>query len=130
MSRWFHYGLTSSDVGDTALALQLRDAGELILAAISEVERVALLRAEEFRHTPMIGRTHGVHAEPTTFGLKLLGWVTELRRQRERLPNRIRRGRGRQALGRGRARTPTPTLGSRRSRSKHSACSARTSPPR
>ena len=85
LSRWFHYGLTSSDVVDTALALQLRDAGDLILAAIAEVERVALLRAEEFRHTPMIGRTHGVHAEPTTFGLKLLGWVTELRRQRERL---------------------------------------------
>ena len=84
-SRWFHYGLTSSDVGDTALALQLRDAGELIVAAITEVERVALRRAEEYRHTPMIGRTHGVHAEPTTFGLKLLGWVTELRRQRERL---------------------------------------------
>jgi adenylosuccinate lyase len=84
-SRWFHYGLTSSDIVDTALALQLRDAGELILAAIAEVERATLIRAEEFRHTPMIGRTHGVHAEPTTFGLKLLGWVTELRRQRERL---------------------------------------------
>ncbi len=84
-SRWFHYGLTSSDIVDTALALQLRDAGELILTAIAEVERATLVRAEEFRHTPMIGRTHGVHAEPTTFGLKLLGWVTELRRQRERL---------------------------------------------
>ncbi len=84
-SRWFHYGLTSSDIGDTALGLQMRDAGELIIEGITAVERAALTRAEEFRHTPMIGRTHGVHAEPTTFGLKLLGWVTELRRQRERL---------------------------------------------
>ena len=84
-ARWFHYGLTSSDIVDTALALQMRDAGELILAAIADVERATLARAEEFRHTPTIGRTHGVHAEPTTFGLKLLGWVTELRRQRDRL---------------------------------------------
>jgi adenylosuccinate lyase len=84
-ARWFHYGLTSSDIVDTALALQMRDAGELILAAMADVERATLARAEEFRHTPTIGRTHGVHAEPTTFGLKLLGWVTELRRQRDRL---------------------------------------------
>jgi len=84
-SRWFHYGLTSSDVVDTALALQLRDAGELLLAGVEAVEQAAAVRAEEFRHTPVIGRTHGVHAEPTTFGLKLLGWVTEMRRQRERL---------------------------------------------
>jgi adenylosuccinate lyase len=84
-ARWFHYGLTSSDIVDTALALQMRDAGELILAGIADVERATLARVEEFRHTPTIGRTHGVHAEPTTFGLKLLGWVTELRRQRDRL---------------------------------------------
>jgi adenylosuccinate lyase len=84
-ARWFHYGLTSSDVVDTALALQLRDAGELLLAGIDAVEQAAAVRAEEFRHTPIIGRTHGVHAEPTTFGLKLLGWVTEMRRQRVRL---------------------------------------------
>jgi adenylosuccinate lyase len=84
-ARWFHYGLTSSDIVDTALALQMRDAGELIVAAIADVERATLARAEEFRHTPTIGRTHGVHAEPTTFGLKLLGWATELQRQRERL---------------------------------------------
>ena len=84
-ARWFHYGLTSSDVVDTALALQLRDAGELILDGLAAVEAAAVVRAEEFRHTPTIGRTHGVHAEPTTFGLKLLGWVTELRRQRARL---------------------------------------------
>jgi adenylosuccinate lyase len=83
--RWFHYGLTSSDVVDTGLALQLRDAGELLLAGLDAVEAAAVVRAEEFRHTPIVGRTHGVHAEPTTFGLKVLGWVTELRRQRERL---------------------------------------------
>ena len=84
-ARWFHYGLTSSDVVDSALALQLRDAGELLLAAVDRAERAVLVRAEEHRHTPTIGRTHGVHAEPTTFGLKLLGWVTELRRDRDRL---------------------------------------------
>jgi adenylosuccinate lyase len=83
--RWFHFGLTSSDVVDTALALQLRDAGDLVLEALAAVEAATIARAEEFRHTPTIGRTHGVHAEPTTFGLKLLGWVTELRRQRDRL---------------------------------------------
>jgi adenylosuccinate lyase len=83
--RWFHYGLTSSDVVDTGLALQLRDAGELLLAGMDAVEAAAVVRAEEFRHTPTVGRTHGVHAEPTTFGLKVLGWVTELRRQRVRL---------------------------------------------
>jgi adenylosuccinate lyase len=84
-ARWFHYGLTSSDVVDTALALQLRDAGDLLGEEMERAERAVLARAEEHRHTPMIGRTHGVHAEPTTFGLKLLGWAVELRRQRERL---------------------------------------------
>jgi adenylosuccinate lyase len=83
--RWFHYGLTSSDVVDTALALQLRDAGELLDAGFERAERAVLARAEEHRHTPMIGRTHGVHAEPTTFGLKLLSWLMELRRQRRRV---------------------------------------------
>jgi len=84
-ARWFHYGLTSSDVVDTGLALQLRDAAELLLAGVDALEAAAVVRAEEFRHTPIVGRTHGVHAEPTTFGLKVLGWVTELRRQRVRL---------------------------------------------
>jgi adenylosuccinate lyase len=84
-ARWFHYGLTSSDVVDTALALQLRDAGRLLVAGLAAAERSLLLRAEEFRHTPMIGRTHGVHAEPTTFGLVLLGFATEMGRQRRRL---------------------------------------------
>ena len=84
-ARWFHYGLTSSDVVDTALALQLRDAGELIAQGLDALEQAIAARAEEHRHTPTIGRTHGVHAEPTTFGLKLLGWLTEIRRQRARL---------------------------------------------
>jgi adenylosuccinate lyase len=84
-ARWFHYGLTSSDVVDTALALQLRDAGRLLLDGVAAAEQAVLARAEEFRHTPMIGRTHGVHAEPTTFGLVLLGYAMELRRQRTRL---------------------------------------------
>jgi adenylosuccinate lyase len=84
-ARWFHYGLTSSDVVDTALALQLRDAGRLLLDGVAAAEQAMLVRAEEFRHTPMIGRTHGVHAEPTTFGLVLLGHAMELRRQRTRL---------------------------------------------
>jgi adenylosuccinate lyase len=84
-ARWFHYGLTTSDVDDTALALQLRDAGRLLLDGVAAAEQAVLARAEEFRHTPMIGRTHGVHAEPTTFGLVLLGYAMELRRQRTRL---------------------------------------------
>ena len=83
--RWFHYGLTSSDVVDTALALQLGDAGRILLDGIDAVDAALLARAEEHRHTPTIGRTHGVHAEPTTFGLKLLGWLMELRRGRTRL---------------------------------------------
>ena len=83
--RWFHYGLTSSDVVDTALALQLGDAGRILLDDIDAVDAALLTRAEEHRHTPTIGRTHGVHAEPTTFGLKLLGWLMELRRGRARL---------------------------------------------
>src|SRR5712691_1231961 len=83
--RWFHYGLTSSDVVDTALALQLRAAGELILEGIGRAFDAVVARAEEHRMTLMIGRTHGVHAEPTTFGLKLAGWAFELDRARTRV---------------------------------------------
>ena len=83
--RWFHYGLTSSDVVDTALALQIRDAGALILAAVERAFAVVVARAEEQRETLQIGRTHGIHAEPTTFGLKLAGWAFELDRDRARL---------------------------------------------
>src|SRR5438445_9867871 len=83
--RWFHYGLTSSDVVDTALSLQIREAGKLILAGIDGAFAAVVARAEEHRETLQIGRTHGVHAEPTTFGLKLAGWAFELARGRERV---------------------------------------------
>ena len=84
-SRWFHYGLTSSDVVDTGLALQLRDAGAQLLRGVELARATVLARALEHRATPCMGRTHGVHAEPTTFGLKLLGWVFELDRAHARL---------------------------------------------
>src|SRR2546423_15476651 len=83
--RWFHYGLTSSDVVDTALSLQVRDAGALILAGLERAFAAVVARAEEHRQTLQIGRTHGIHAEPTTFGLKLAGWAFELDRDRLRL---------------------------------------------
>ena len=83
--RWFHYGLTSSDIVDTALALQIGAAGELVLAGIDRTFDAVARRAEEHRLTLTIGRTHGVHAEPTTFGLKLAVWAFELERDRERL---------------------------------------------
>jgi len=83
--RWFHYGLTSSDVVDTALALQIRAAGRVILEGIDRAHAAVVARAEEHRLTLQMGRTHGVHAEPTTFGLKLVGWAFELERGRARV---------------------------------------------
>src|SRR5437763_16592159 len=83
--RFFHHGLTSSDVVDTALALQIREAGALLLDGLAGAFAAVAARAEEHRHTLTIGRTHGVHAEPTTFGLKLAGWAFELDRDRARL---------------------------------------------
>jgi adenylosuccinate lyase len=85
VGRWFHYGLTSSDVLDTALALQIREAGALVLAGIDEGFAAVVAQAERHRDTLMIGRTHGVHAEPTTLGLKLAGWAFELDRARARV---------------------------------------------
>jgi adenylosuccinate lyase len=79
-SRWLHYGLTSTDVVDTAQALQLKDASAILRDGLVKLAEVLKLRALEFQHTPAIGRTHGVHAEPTTFGLKLLNWYAETRR--------------------------------------------------
>jgi adenylosuccinate lyase len=79
-ARWLHFGLTSSDVVDTAQALVMRDACGLILEGLEELRRVVAKRADEHRRTPMIGRTHGVHAEPMTFGLKLALWYAELGR--------------------------------------------------
>ena len=83
--RWIHYGLTSSDVVDTALALQVAAAGRLLLARLATVERAAWELAQRHRRTPCVGRTHGVHAEPMTFGLKALVWSEELGRNRARL---------------------------------------------
>ncbi len=83
--RWFHYGLTSSDVLDTALALQIRDAGALLVDGLERALGAVVTRADEHRDTLTIGRTHGVHAEPTTFGLKLAGWAFELDRTRARV---------------------------------------------
>jgi adenylosuccinate lyase len=87
--RWFHYGLTASDVVDTALSLAVQDAGRLVLAGIDRAIVALARRAEEHSHTLTIGRTHGVHAEPTTFGLKLAGWAFQLARDRERVERAV-----------------------------------------
>jgi adenylosuccinate lyase len=79
-SRWLHYGLTSNDIVDTAQALQVKEASALIRAGLEALLAVLKRRAIEFKHTPTIGRTHGIHAEPTTFGLKLLNWYAEMER--------------------------------------------------
>lgn len=83
--RWIHFGLTSSDVLDTALALQLKAAGEAILPGAAELVQVLARRAREHAQTLCVGRTHGVHAEPTTFGLKLAGFAFEAHRNAQRL---------------------------------------------
>jgi adenylosuccinate lyase len=83
--RWFHYGLTSSDVLDTALALQLKRAGEIVVAGAREHADALAGRALEFQDTVCVGRTHGIHAEPTTFGVKLAGFAFEARRNVQRL---------------------------------------------
>ncbi len=79
-SRWMHYGLTSNDIVDTAQALQIKQASALIREGMVAFIAVLKRRAIEFKHTPTIGRTHGIHAEPTTFGLKLLNWYAEMER--------------------------------------------------
>ena len=84
-SRYVHYGLTTSDVWDTATALQLRDASDLLIAGVEGLTAALENLARAHRETLCAGRTHGVHAEPTTFGLKVAVWVAEMRRQRERL---------------------------------------------
>jgi adenylosuccinate lyase len=90
-ARWLHYGLTSSDVVDTALALQVREAGELLLDGIERALAAVTRRAQEHRETVMVGRTHGVHAEPITFGAKLAGWAFELDRDRDRIARALER---------------------------------------
>jgi adenylosuccinate lyase len=83
--RWLHYGLTSSDVVDTALGLQAREACLLILDGLQQAFTTVVRKAEEHRDTVMTGRTHGVHAEPITFGAKLAGWAFELERDADRI---------------------------------------------
>ncbi len=83
-SRWFHYGLTSNDVVDTSQALLVRQASEIIAADLRQLADVLRRRAFEFKDTPMIGRTHGIHAEPITFGFKLANWYSEVQRDIER----------------------------------------------
>ena len=87
--RWFHFGLTSSDVLDTALALTVQEAGALVLEGLDRAFRAVVDRAEEHRDTLCMGRTHGVHAEPTTFGLKLAGWAFGLDRDRTRIERAV-----------------------------------------
>ncbi|RPI04342.1 MAG: adenylosuccinate lyase, partial [Zetaproteobacteria bacterium] len=84
-SRYIHLGLTSSDVLDTCLACQMQQAADLLLEDVAALEAVLAALAVKHKRTPMIGRTHGIHAEPTTFGLKLAMWLVEVRRATERL---------------------------------------------
>ena len=99
--RYLHLGLTSSDVVDTGLALQLRAAGARLLADCDRLVAALVARARAEADTTMMGRTHSVHAEPITFGLKVAGWAFEIDRGRARLATRGRRGRDRQDLGTG-----------------------------
>jgi adenylosuccinate lyase len=101
-SRWLHYGLTSNDVVDTAQALQIRSASEIITKGINKLADSLKTRAFEFKHTVQIGRTHGVHAEPITFGLKLAIWYDEIQRNLGRFaapPKRCASGRFRAPWG-------------------------------
>jgi adenylosuccinate lyase len=87
-ARFIHLGMTSSDVLDTALAVQMKQSGEMLLQALEKLAEVLARRAKEFKTTITVGRTHGIHAEPTTFGLKMALWYAEAQR------NIVRRGRG------------------------------------
>ena len=84
-SRFFHYGLTSYDIVDTALSVMLVEAAGLISEGLQELEKVLIEQARRYKETPAVGRTHGVHAEPTSLGLKFALWLGEVRRDRERL---------------------------------------------
>jgi adenylosuccinate lyase len=86
-ARWFHYGLTSNDVVDTAQALLIREASEIVAEDLQRLSDVLKRRAWEFKDTPMVGRTHGIHAEPITFGFKLANWYSEVQRDIERFSN-------------------------------------------
>jgi len=88
-SKYIHFGMTSSDILDTSLSLLMRESGELILQDLEKLSKSLKNRAFEFKHTPMIGRTHGVHAEPITLGLKFALWYAEIQRDIERLKKAI-----------------------------------------
>lgn len=88
-SKYIHLGLTSSDVVDTALAVQIKEAGEKIVSRLEKLNQVLLDQAKKHRYTIMIGRTHGIHAEPTTFGLKMLLWVAENERNIDRMKHAL-----------------------------------------
>ena len=90
LSRYVHRGMTSSDVVDTALAVQLKRSLELIMKDLEEVLVAVKAQAERHKYTPCIGRTHGIHAEPTTFGLKLISWYAELQRSKKRLAHALK----------------------------------------
>jgi len=87
--RWFHFGLTSSDIMDTALALQLREASDIIAADLKAVMNTIKNLAHKYRYTPIMGRTHGMHAEPTTFGLKVAVWYDEFNRHKKRFKEAV-----------------------------------------
>ena len=84
-SKYIHLGMTSSDILDTGLAMQMRDAADLILQKLESLQAVVGEKAHQYKYTLNIGRTHGVHGEPTTFGLKMALWYTEIQRNIERL---------------------------------------------
>ena len=90
-ARFIHLGMTSSDILDTCLSIQMKQAGEMLLAGLARLSDVLARRAKEFKTTIMVGRTHGIHAEPTTFGLKLALWYDETRRNIERLRSAVDR---------------------------------------
>jgi len=88
-SKYVHLGMTSSDVGDTALCLLMKEAGEHLLGRLQTLREKLVAKADEYKYTPMIGRTHGIHAEPMTFGMKMLLWLAETDRNIERLKRAI-----------------------------------------
>ncbi|MHB8170181.1 MAG: adenylosuccinate lyase [Thermincolia bacterium] len=88
-SKYIHLGMTSSDVGDTALCLQMKEAGEVLLPKLETLREKIIEKAKEHKYTPTIGRTHGIHAEPLTFGMKMLLWLAETERNIERLKRAI-----------------------------------------
>lgn len=89
-SKYIHMGMTSSDVGDTALCLLMKEAAEHLLPKLETLREKLVEKAKEYKHTPMIGRTHGIHAEPMTFGMKMLLWISETDRNIERLKRAIK----------------------------------------